>query len=316
MKTKDIRLLFLGGAKRVSLAERFLGSAKKLDIAMSIYSYELNQYVPIADVAEIIVGLKWNDPEILDHLSEMIKKLSINMIIPSLDPATLIASQLKQKFAGLFIPVSDYNNCAIFFNKQKANAWFIENGFQIPELNDNLPFIAKPKEGSASKGIIAVTSEREKISFYDKHNVSDYVIQRFINGDEYTIDCYVSKKGRILCVVPRKRLEVVSGEVIRTVTIRDEEIIELSSRILEKSKLIGPITIQCIKEINTGAIYFIEINPRFGGGAICSIEAGADIPYLLLCDYLGKELKPMMDWEEHVLMARCYRETFFHANYN
>jgi carbamoyl-phosphate synthase large subunit len=315
-KKKSIRMLFLGGARRISLAERFLDAAKRLNMEMTFYSYELNQYVPIASVAEIIVGLKWDDPKILEDLSEVIKKLSINIIIPSLDPATLIAAQLKERFADVFIPVSSYNDCDTFFDKQKANTWFIENRFQIPEINNALPFIAKPKGGSASKGIIVVASEMEKTFFYEKYDASDYAIQRFINGEEYTIDCYVSMKRHILCVVPRKRIEVVSGEATRTITIRDEGIVELSRNILEKSKLIGPITIQCIKEMSTGNIFFIEINPRFGGGVICAIEAGADIPYLLLCDYSGNYLEPISNWQENVLMTRCYRETFFYANNN
>ena len=315
-KSKPLNILFLGGAKRVSLAERFLDSARRLNEEMTLYSYELNQYVPIASVAEIIVGLKWDAPKILEDLSEVINKLSINVIIPFLDPATLVAAKLKERCPNVFIPVSYYNDCNTFFNKQKANTWFIENGFQIPDIINTLPFIAKPKNGSASKGIIVVASEMEKTFFYEKYGASDYVIQKFIKGEEYTIDCYVSMKRHILSVVPRKRIEVVSGEVTRTVTIRDEGIINLSSDILEKSKLIGPITIQCIKEIRTGNIFVIEINPRFGGGVICSIEAGADIPYLLLCDYLGNDLEPISNWQENVLMTRCYRETFFYANNN
>ena len=38
----------------------------------------------------------------------------------------------------------------------------------------------------------------------------------------------------------------------------------------------GQITVQLIREKETGEDYYIEINPRFGGGAPESIKAGAD----------------------------------------
>lgn len=38
----------------------------------------------------------------------------------------------------------------------------------------------------------------------------------------------------------------------------------------------GQITVQLIREEATGTDYYIEINPRFGGGAPLSMKAGAD----------------------------------------
>lgn len=308
---KHLNILFLGAAKKVSLAESFLDSARNLNIELALYSYELNHCVPMASVAEIIVGLKWDDLGILEDLSEVINKLSINIVIPCMDPATLVAAKLKERFSSVFIPVSSYSDCVTFFDKEKANDWFVENCIRVPETNNVLPFIAKPKGGSASKGIIIVASEMEKGFFYSKYDEADYIIQRFIKGEEYTIDCYVSMKGLILSVVPRIRLEVTSGEATRSLTVRDEKIIAVSKEILGKSKLIGPINIQFIRETGTDNLFVIEINPRFGGGVLCSIEAGANIPHLLLRDYYDENLKPIESWQGNLLMTRCYREFFY-----
>ena len=38
----------------------------------------------------------------------------------------------------------------------------------------------------------------------------------------------------------------------------------------------GQITVQLIQDEKTGENYYIEINPRFGGGAPLSMKAGAD----------------------------------------
>ncbi len=70
---------------------------------------------------------------------------------------------------------------------------------------------------------------------------------------------------------------------------------------------LGPITLQAIE--GAGDPWFIEINPRFGGGVILSIEAGADYPRLLIREALGRPVEPV-EWREGVLMTRAFREVF------
>jgi len=41
-------------------------------------------------------------------------------------------------------------------------------------------------------------------------------------------------------------------------------------------------------ETHRGQIKFIEINPRFGGGAPLSIQAGADFPRWILQELVGR----------------------------
>lgn len=313
-ESKLLNVLFLGGAKRVSLAERFLKSAKKMGINLNIFSYEIDKNVPISNFAQIIIGLRWNDKEILDHLLQVISKYNINMILPFVDPAVLILAKLKTKIKDVFIPVSSEKVCNTFFDKIEANNWFIKNGLLTPEETDKLPLIAKPRKGSASKGIIIIQSKEELKYFDDNFNQKEYLIQKFIKGEEYSVDCYVSVKGEILSIVPRRRLEVTSGEVTKSVTVRDNEIISLTFKILKTESFIGPITIQFIRELESRRLFVIEINTRFGGGVILSIEAGVDIFSILLKDYFDISNKPVYDWKENLLMTRAYREFFQNAN--
>lgn len=313
---RTVNLLFLGGARRVSLAERFIRSAKELGTEANIFSYELTENVPISATAKIIAGLKWKDKNVFKHLAEAIEKNNIHIVLPFLDPATVIAAQLKEIHKGIFIPVSDETTCKTFFDKIKANKWFNKNRYPVPENTNQLPLIAKLRNGSASKDIVAIKTKKELELFKKNPNQKNYLIQKYIEGEEYSVDCYVSKDKNILAVVPRKRIEIISGEVTQSRTVRDEKIIELSSQILNKSGIIGPATIQFIKENTTGEIYLTEINPRFGGGVIVSIEAGADIPSMILKDYLGIPNKPVYIWKENLLMMRAYREFFHYADNN
>ena len=311
MSHKIINILFLGGAKRVSLAERFKIAGKALGCHVNIFSYELTQNVPISAVGNVLIGLKWDNPDVYTHLQEIIETNSIHIVLPFVDTATKIAAKLKEisTFGNTYFPVSDFQVCDTFFNKQKANDWFIENNFPVPHQDVSLfPLIAKPIFGSASQGIQKLNNAEEFTNFFTQHDIRTYLVQQFINGDEFTVDCFVDKKGDILSIVPRKRIETSGGEVTQTLTQKEEEISNISEQILQKANLIGPITIQFLKDKN--GVFLMEINPRFGGGVIASIEAGADAPMFILKDYLGLKNEKVLDWQSNLLMMRANREFF------
>lgn len=316
MKEKRIvNLLFLGGAKRVSLAERFSQFAEHLGIGINFFSYELDANVPISLLAKIVVGLRWGDSKIVQHLREVIERWNIHIVLPFVDPAIGVAARLKEKSRDIFIPVSDATLCDIFYDKIQAHRWFLAHGFLTPKEKRHPPFIAKPRYGSASKGIVMIKDKKALAMWDDGGTKEGYLLQEFVDGDEYTVDSYVSSEGKILAVVPRQRIEITAGEVTKTIIVRDREIIRLAKSILAEDNFRGPVTLQFIREKKKGLLYVIEINPRFGGGVIASIEAGVNIPLLLLNDYFHLPQAPIQHWKEGLLMMRAYREIFKYADH-
>ena len=99
---------------------------------------------------------------------------------------------------------------------------------------------------------------------------------------EFTIDIFCDYEGNPVYITPRIRLAVRAGEVLKTQIAQDEVIIEEVKKLLTDYKPCGAITIQLIRQNKTGKNYYIEINPRFGGGAPLSMSAGADSAYALL----------------------------------
>jgi carbamoyl-phosphate synthase large subunit len=66
----------------------------------------------------------------------------------------------------------------------------------------------------------------------------------------------------------------------------------------------GVITVQLILTKDK-KIKFIEINPRFGGGAPLSIKAGADFPIWILQGLCGKNSEIKFDnFENNLTMLR------------
>ena len=114
---KKLNILFLGGAKRVSLAEKFIKAGKKNNLRVKVFSYELNKNVPFKLIGEVIIGLKWNDKKIYSNLKKKIKLKNISIIIANVDLATIILSKLKKKFPKSNIISSNQKICKILFNK-------------------------------------------------------------------------------------------------------------------------------------------------------------------------------------------------------
>jgi len=310
---KELNILFLGGGKRVSLAESFILSGRKKGIEVNIFSYEINNETPISFIGKIIIGKKWNDSKILEHLEKVVNDEKIGLILPSVDKATITASNFKKYTKSkCFIPVPSPELCQIFFNKQRTYNWCLENGIPVPESNVKFPMIAKPIYGSASIGICKINNKDEFDIFKINNKISEYNIQRFIDGIEYSVDVYVSLKSRkVIVAVPRIRLEVTGGEATKSITKKDIKLIELSKKVALISGVSGPMVIQFIQDKNSKDFYLMEVNPRFGGAVLCSIAAGADFPGYIIDEIQDNNLSQYnIDWEDNMLMVRRFAEFY------
>ena len=173
---KKVNVLFLGGAKRVSLAEHLIKAGKKIGLDICIFSYELDERVPLASVGTILKGKKWSDVDLFPDLHNQINKNDISIVLPFVDPAIEVAEMLKAGNSSLFVPTCGKEICHIMFDKVLSERWFVEKGLPIPpsySLDDKLsfPVIVKPRRGSASKGILIIANAEQ----WDKlQNKDDY----------------------------------------------------------------------------------------------------------------------------------------------
>lgn len=314
---KEINILFLGGGKRVAIAQHFKQYGKSYGVRINIFSYELMKEVPIAVEGEIIIGMRWREECIIEDLKRVIYQKKIDIVLPFVDPAVEVASRLKTECSSVFIPVSETGMCKVMFDKILAAHWFEKHRIVQPifyEKKDscNYPVILKPRWGSASKGIRVISREEE---FPIALNWDEYIIQEYIvDRIEYTVDCYVGENREIISVVPRIREEVAGGEVTRSRVVRDQAVIEVAEKILKAGDFRGPVTLQFIKDRKKDKLYIMEINPRLGGGVIASISAGSELISFLVKEALGEEIKRVDDWKAGTLMTRYLKEVIFYAD--
>ena len=295
---KTINILLLGGARRVSMAEQLIRSGSRLGHEVNIFSYELSREVPIALVAEVIIGLRWTDPDVIADIARVCREKEISIVLPFVDGAIEVAARCKGELPDVFIPVVEPGLAEVMFDKIEAAKAFAEAELPIPYtysvLNAEMPAIAKPRHGSASRGIKIFHNIDDLMRL---ENLHEYLVQQYIEHNrEFTIDCYISQRGEVLVTVPRLRIEVMGGEVTRTRTVDSPELIEMSRRVIDHFGFRGPVTLQFLEDTDTGRFMLMEVNPRLGGGVICSIFAGAPITDYIIEESLGLNPKPCTDW--------------------
>lgn len=250
---------------------------------------------------------KYNEKNYLDKLLEICEKEEIKCLIPLYEGEFPILLENKDKFLsiGTVLLVSDKEIVELFSYKQRVYEFMKSNNIVTPEVyynysNLDYPVIVKPDNGMGSMGVFKVRNEKE-LNFF-KEYVSGSIVQELIAGIEYTVDVLCDMKGNYIYIIPRERVEVRSGEVSKSKTIKDIQIVEETKKIINiinanfNNGLRGPLTFQFIK--SGEELYFLELNTRFGGGVPLSFEAGANYSKKLIDIINGESLSYIDDYKE------------------
>lgn len=277
-----MHFLFTGVGRRVELIQAFRNAALVLDKELKIYGADMTSTAPAlayCDYFRRVVSMK--DSSYIENLLQICIDDSIDLLIPTIDTDLLVLAENKGRFdaIGTKVLISAPDKIRICRDKNNTSQFFIECGLHAPAPVNNwnrytmgYPAFIKPKDGSSSINAFRVNNE-EELELYASQ-IKEYVVQPFVNGKEFTIDIFCDLEGNPITIVPRERLQVRAGEVLKTQIFMDKTMIEESKALCKYFKPCGPMTVQLIRD-EFGIDWFIEINPRFGGGAPLSMKAGA-----------------------------------------
>ncbi|MCY6959581.1 ATP-grasp domain-containing protein [Clostridium brassicae] len=260
---------------------------------------------------------KISHPLYIKSLLKICKEEKVDLLIPLYEKEFINLCNFRNRFEeqGTKLLLSNLDVINTFNNKYSTYEFFINNNIDTPKtyLKDSLPnkldypLIIKPIDGMGSSNVFKIKNEKE-LHFFIEY-IEKPIIQECIEGIEYTIDVLCDLNGVVISAVPRERIEVRSGEVSKSRTVKDFPIINDVLDLCSKAKFIGPITIQCIVTKDK-KIKFIEVNPRFGGGVPLSFEAGVNYGkyFNLMCNK-GK-INPIVGDFKEITMLR-YDEAVF-----
>ncbi len=280
---KEIHILVTGVGRRVELMQEFRQAALKLNINLKLYGADMAGTAPAlayCDYTRKVCAMR--DPQYIQQLADICVTDKINLVMPTIDTDLLMLSQNVDAFekVGVKVLISKPDKILICRDKNNTGDFFVSCGLKAPRTYNNYkeypgpyPCFIKPKDGSSSINAFKVEDEEELAVYAGQ--VEDYIIQPFVSGREFTIDIFCDFDGNPICITPRERMQVRAGEVLKTQIFMDEIMIEEAKKLCKAFKPCGPMTVQFIQDKNTGDNYYIEINPRFGGGAPLSMKSGA-----------------------------------------
>ena len=277
-----MHILFTGVGRRIELLQAFRNAALVLNKNLKIYGADMAGTAPAlayCDFTRKVVAMK--DPGYIRNLLDICEKDRIDLLIPTIDTDLLVLSENKEKFGaiGTRVMISAPQMIRICRDKNNTSRFFADCGLHAPmpvndwkAYNGGYPAFIKPKDGSSSINAYKVEND-EQLEVYASQ-VEDYIVQPFVSGKEYTIDIFCDWEGNPVSIVPRERLQVRAGEVLKTQIFMDPQMIEEAKALCKAFKSCGPMTVQLIRD-DQGIDWYIEINPRYGGGAPLSMKAGA-----------------------------------------
>jgi carbamoyl-phosphate synthase large subunit len=148
------------------------------------------------------------------------------------------------------------------------------------------PLVLKPIHGRSSEGKAVVRSRSElRLALAAR---DDYVIQPFVSGDVYTVDCARDDKGGFVALARRERLRTVNGLGTAVDLCPGHPLEAVCGRICEFLGLVGVVNAEFI--VRGEKACFLEVNPRFSGGIGFSVLAGYDFPAAAILCHEGKPL--------------------------
>lgn len=321
--SQSLTILFSCAGRRIELMQAFRAAARRLDVTLRVLAGDNQLTAPAMHCAdEAFLMPRVSNPGYYPRLVEIIKHERVDVLLPTTDLDLLLISRHRDDLdaLGCRALIARPEAIAICRDKFETSRFLQASGIDCPRTYSAdqirsldklpLPLFVKPVSGSASQRVHMIEEPLDLEYYLRKH--TDLIIQEFIPGQEYTLDVYVGLQGEPRCVVPRARWQVRTGEVVKGVVVKDRRIMDAGRRVVEAlgGDPRGLLTLQCIVT-EQGRIAFIEINPRFGGGAPMGMAAGADYPGWLLQELLGQQPEIPFDGFQHGLCMLRYDWSVF-----
>lgn len=267
------------------------------ELEVTLIGIDFDPEAEARECCDTFITVPRNDDSSYEQIVQQIcQQHAVGLVIPTREEELGQWQRFSETWArGLFVTVSSQACLEICEDKIRTFAWLREQGFATPSTclrkeiegaNMDYPLFAKPRQGSGSKGAMRVDSS-EALSAVP----ADAVLQPFLAGEEYTINCYVDRQGECRCVIPHRREAVSGGEVSRATTVDELVLQDLGMRLMKALPgVCGPLNFQVFWCGGGSEPQITDINPRFGGGYPLAHAAGARFSHWLVSEASGAGL--------------------------
>jgi carbamoyl-phosphate synthase large subunit len=315
---KKMNILITSASRKVSLVKAFKEALEK-EGGGKIITVDINPLSPAFYFSNLSYLVpKSSAPSFIPKLLNLCQRQQVKLIIPTRDEELKIFAENKEKFneIGVAVMVSNAKTVEICSDKLKFAEFCKENNISVPKIYNieevkngkiSFPLFINDRFGKGSKKAFKVSNKKE-LNLY-LNVIRNPIVQEYIDAKEYTIDLFSDFQGNVISVVPRERIYTFGGESFVGKTYKNEKLMKSAIDLAQKLKLIGHNTIQCF--FDGKEVKFIEVNPRYGGGASLGFAAGANTPLYLIQLIKGKKVKSKVGKFKDGLIMLRYTDDIF-----
>jgi carbamoyl-phosphate synthase large subunit len=304
---RDVGVLLTGVGKRYDIVSAFAQHAR-------VVAVDPNPLAPAQYAADVRVSVPpIQDPGYVPALAELCERHGVAAVIPltDLDIEVLAHAWVAGQLPAL-VPGPDTARAT--FDKYEAHLLLERLGLPSPptvlpgQQPPYYPVIVKPRQGSGARSILRAKDVRAAEFFID-YAEEPVMVQKAMDGPEFSIDCLCDLDGRCLNAIPRTMIESRGGESIKGTVIADTELVELGRHVVEALEVRGPCTVQVFRDSQVG-MGITDVNTRFGGAFPAPMYAalpGRTYPELIVRMAAGERVEPHVgEFRAGVTFTRFY----------
>lgn len=310
-----MNILFCSAGRRCELLKDF---KKTMNGKGKIVATDLSITAPAIYMADkFYIVPRINDANYIPKILEICKMENINAVTTLIDPEISLLANNRNKFREIGVEVlAPYTETAkLCFDKFEMFKYLRDNNIRTVNTYGDLesfrtdykigkikfPVFIKPRTGSGSVG--ARKADNMEILEEAIKKDDTLIIQEYM-GDAIDLDAdvYVDTiSHKPVAIFSKKKLETKIGGANKTISFKDNKLVEFIKGVIEKFKFNGPIDMDFFYK--NGEYYLSEINPRFGGAYLHAYGAGVDFVKLIENNVAGIENEQVFgNYDENVAM--------------
>ena len=247
----------------------------------------------------------------LPELQDVVRREGVTHIFPAHDEL-ILPLLANEKALGAKIVTSGTETCRVARSKRGTVQHFtgvvpVPRVYEDVSSVDAYPVFVKPDEGQGSRGA-AVAHDADELALLLRQD-GTLLIEEFLPGEEFTVDCFSDRDRGVLYAAGRSRLRITNGIASHSRVVDDARFADYARRIHAALPFQGAWFFQ-VKADAAGEWKLLEVAPRIAGTSGLSRASGVNLPLLSLyeSDRVPVSIPPAVpDVVVHRTLESAYR---------
>ncbi len=234
-----------------------------------------------------------SDQTFIDVMNKHIDDNDIDFIFPALDSVIAYLSRHRDELHAQLLTCPD-ETVQLCRSKSKTykrleGCDFLPETYVSPDEIKNYPVIIKPTESQGAQGFMILENE-EQLKYELSIRTDEQVVCEYLPGEEYTIDCFTDRNGKLRYASCRNRHRIKNGiSVNSSLMPPDDRVMEIAETINKKMDFRGVWFFQLKRNI-AGDYRLLECATRVAGTMCVERAAGVNLALLTVFDALGYDV--------------------------